>query len=341
MKTVTLGSTGITVPQNGFGALPIQRIDKEAAAHLLRKAYDGGMRFFDTANAYSDSEEKMGYALADVRQDIFLATKTGATTPAGMREHIENSLRMLKTDYVDILQFHCAPVCYKPDDGTGMYECMEALKQEGKIRHIAITAHKIDVAIEAIESGLYETLQYPISYLSTPKELALIDMCVTHNMGFIGMKGLAGGLLTRSDAAMAFATQFDNFVPIWGIQREAELDEWLSYMDNTPVMTDEIKAFIEADKAQLGGDFCRSCGYCMPCPQGIQIFQCARMSQMIRRAPSAAWTTAYWQKEMARIDDCLHCGKCAAKCPYELNTPELLRKNLEDYRNILEGKTKV
>lgn len=341
MRQITLGSTGITVPQNAFGALPIQRVSTEMAVKLLRRAYEGGMRFFDTARAYSDSEVKVGEAFDGMREKVFIATKTGAKTPEEVRAQVETSLKNLRTDYIDIYQFHCADQCYRPGDGTGMYECMEELKKEGKIRHIGITAHKLYIAEEAVESGLYETLQYPFSYLSSEKEIALVKKCKEANMGFIAMKGLAGGLINRSEAAMAFMSQFDNALPIWGIQKEKELEEWLSYMAETPTMNEELTAYIEKEQKELTGEFCRGCGYCMPCPAGIMINQCARMSLMLRRAPSKDWLTPEMQAEMKKIEVCLHCNQCMKKCPYELNTPELLKKNYEDYKKVLAGEVKV
>ena len=341
MRQITLGSTGITVPQNAFGALPIQRVSTEMAVKLLRRAYEGGMRFFDTARAYSDSEVKVGEAFDGMREKVFIATKTGAKTPEAVRAQVETSLKNLRTDYIDIYQFHCADQCYRPGDGTGMYECMQELKKEGKIRHIGITAHKLYIAEEAVDSGLYETLQYPFSYLSSEKEIALVKKCKEANMGFIAMKGLAGGLINRSEAAMAFMSQFDNALPIWGIQKEKELEEWLSYMTETPTMNEELTAYIEKEQKELTGEFCRGCGYCMPCPAGIMINQCARMSLMLRRAPSKAWLTPQMQAEMKKIEVCLHCNQCMKKCPYELNTPELLKKNYEDYKKVLAGEVKV
>lgn len=341
MKQITLGKTGITVPQNAFGALPIQRVSKEMAVKLLRHAYEGGMRFFDTARAYSDSEEKVGAAFDGMRDKVFIATKTGAKTPEEFWNHLETSLRNLRTDYVDLYQFHCADQCYRPGDGTGMYECMLEAKRQGKIRHIGITAHKLYIAEEIVESGLYETLQYPFSYLSSEREKQLVENCKKADMGFIAMKALAGGLINRSEAAMAFISQYDQVLPIWGIQKEKELEEWLGCMEETPGMTEEIRAFIEKEQQELTGEFCRGCGYCMPCPAGIQINQCARMSLMLRRAPSAAWLTPEMQAEMRKIEGCLECGQCMKKCPYELNTPELLKKNYEDYKRVLAGEVKV
>ena len=341
MKTITLGSTGITTPQNAFGALPIQRDDFETSSKILRRAYEGGMTFFDTARAYSDSEEKMGLALSDVRSKIHIATKTMGKTPDEVKDQIETSLKNLKTDYVDIYQFHCVDQCYSPGDGTGMYEVMEDLKRQRMIRHIGITAHKIGIAEEAVKSGLYETMQFPFSYLSGQREIDLVNLCKEHNVGFIAMKGLAGGLITNSKAAYTYMTQFDNVVPIWGIQHMSELEQWLSFMENSPAYDDQMKAFIEQDKKSFGYDFCRGCGYCMPCPQGIIINNCARMSQLIRRSPSATWLSDYWQDAFKKIPNCTGCGACKKKCPYGLDIPNLLKKNYDDYQNILSGKTKV
>ena len=340
MKTIKLGKTGIVTPQNAFGALPIQRVETEEAVRILRKAYEGGMVFFDTARAYSDSEIKLGLAFEGMRDRIYIASKTMAETPEKLREDIDTTLRNLKTDYLDIFQFHCVKQCYRPGDGTGMYEAMEEAKKAGKIRHIGITAHKIGIAEEIVKSGLYETLQFPFSYLASDRDIALIRSCEEAGMGFIAMKGLSGGLLTNAEACMAFMSQFEA-LPIWGIQRMSELEQWLSFFEKEISYSDEIREFIENDRKQLMGDFCRGCGYCSPCTVGIVINQCARMSQMIRRAPSKAWLTDYWKTEMARIADCIHCGACLSRCPYELNIPELLRKNYEDYNNILAGKVKV
>lgn len=337
MKNMTLGMTGITVPQNAFGALPVQRTDMETAIKILRRAYEGGMRFFDTARAYTDSEEKLGNAFAGMRDKIYIATKTMARTPKEFWEQLETSLRLLQTDYVDLYQFHCVDTCYKPGDGSGMYECMLQAKEQGKIRHIGITVHKISVAEECAESGLYETLQYPFSYLSSEREIKLVERCREKNIGFIAMKALAGGLLTNSRAIYAYMTQFDHVLPIWGIQKMEELEEWLSFMEDDVVFNEDIQAFIEKERAELTGEFCRGCGYCMPCPSEIQINNCARISLMIRRAPSAGWLGDEWQANMKKIEDCINCGQCKTKCPYELDIPELLKKNYEDYKKVLAG----
>ena len=165
--------------------------------------------------------------------------------------------------------------------------------------------------------------------------------CEKADMGFIAMKALSGGLITNSAAAYAHAAGFENVLPIWGIQRQSELDEFLSYIKNPPVMTKELAAVIEKDRRELAGEFCRGCGYCMPCPAGIEINNCARMSLLLRRSPTAGHLTKETQEKMEKIKNCLHCNRCKAKCPYGLDTPALLARNLEDYQNVLSGKTLI
>lgn len=335
MVNVTLGRSGITVNKNGFGALPIQRISVEDADALLRRAYDHGIRFFDSSRSYTDSEHKICEALGDVREKIIIATKTPAKNAADFWKDLEITLNTLDTDYIDLYQFHNPPFCPKPGDGTGLYEAMLEAQAMGKVRHIGITNHRLHVAEEAIESGLYETLQYPFSYLTGEQELALVESCREHNMGFIAMKGLAGGLIKNSAAAYAFLADFDHVLPIWGIQRRSELDEFISYMDNPPVMTDELAAVIAEDRAQLTGEFCRSCGYCLPCPADIDIPQAARMSLLLRRSPVEGHFSQETQKRMSNVANCTHCNHCKEHCPYGLDTPRLLAENYADYLEML------
>ena len=331
MTRIQLGSTGITIEKNGFGCLPIQRISKEEAAKLLRRAVDGGINYFDTARAYSDSEEKMGYAFQGIREKVVIATKTHAQTGAELREHLETSLRELNTGYIDLYQFHNPAFVPRPGGEDGLYDAALEAQAQGKIRHIGITNHRLAVAREAVESGLYATLQFPYSYLSGPQEQELVDMCRKAGMGFVAMKGMAGGLLQNGTVAAAWMAQQEGVVPIWGVQHQWELDQFLAAVQKPPAITEEYQAIIDKDRAELTGDFCRSCGYCMPCPVGIQINQCARMSLMLRRMPAADYLTDYWQGEMKKVENCLHCGKCASKCPYGLDTPRLLQDNYKEY----------
>lgn len=335
MDMVRLGRTGITVNRNGFGALPIQRISKEEAAALLNRAYESGITFFDTARFYTDSEEKLGYAFSGLREKIYIASKTMTTKVEQFWEQLQTSLSQLQTAYLDVYQFHNPSFCPKPGDGTGLYEAMLEAKDKGMIRHIGITNHRISVAMEAAESGLYDTIQFPFSYLATDKEIELVELCAKRDIGFIAMKALSGGLITNSAAAYAYLAQYTNVLPIWGVQRTGELDEFISYIDTPPALDEEMWAIINRDREALSGGFCRGCGYCMPCPAGIDIPTSARMSLLIRRAPVAVYLSDSWQEKMKRIDDCIHCDHCKDHCPYNLDTPKLLEDNWADYRQFV------
>ncbi len=336
MTEVVLGRTGIRANKNGFGALPIQRVSFDEARVILRKAYDCGINFFDTARAYSDSEEKLGFALSDVRDQIYIATKTAAQTGDDLRKDLETSLGHLKTDRVDILQFHNPSFCPRPGDGTGLYEAAAEAKTQGKIGFIGITNHRIHVAEEAVESGLYDTLQFPFSYLAGDRERSLIKGCQEKNVGFIAMKALSGGLISNGAAAWAFMAQYENVLPIWGVQSTVELDEFLACQADPPSLTEELCAVIEKDRTELTGEFCRGCGYCLPCPAGIDIPNSARMSLMLRRARPQDYLTEDWKEKMGRIPDCIHCGHCRDHCPYGLDTPRLLADNWADYQKFMK-----
>jgi predicted aldo/keto reductase-like oxidoreductase len=335
---VTLGQTGVVTNKNAFGVLPIQRVDFDTAATLLLKAYNAGFTYFDTARGYSDSEEKIGKAFKGVeRSSYILATKTPSQNAPGFWRDLETSLAMLQTDYIDVYQFHNPGFVPRPGDGTGLYEAMLEAKSQGKIRHIGITNHRLPIATEAVESGLYETLQFPFSYLSGEKEIALVKLCEANNVGFVCMKALSGGLITNSAAAFAWLAQYPNALPIWGIQRETELDEFISYMSAPPMLSGELLELVERDRAELSGDFCRGCGYCQPgCPANIQVSMAARMSLLLRRSPAAGWLTEQSQTMMRKINDCVNCGQCTEACPYDLDTPALLKKNLADYESFIK-----
>ncbi|MBQ8389871.1 MAG: aldo/keto reductase [Oscillibacter sp.] len=329
MKTIRLGRTELMVTKTAFGALPIQRISKEAAAKLVRRAYEGGINYFDTANMYTDSEEKLSAALMDVREQVIISTKSAATDKKGAMAHIEQSLRHL--GYIDLFQFHNPAQLPDINDPDGAFAAALEMKERGYIRHIGITNHRHHIARAAIESGNFETLQFPFCYLATDVDLELVELCKKADMGFIAMKGLSGGLLNNAAACHAFMGQYENVVPIWGVQREEELDQWLALANSDVTMTPELQAVIEKDRKELAGSFCRGCGYCMPCPAGIEINNSARMNMLLRRAPYQSYLTDEWREKMHRIENCVHCDSCKSRCPYGLDTPALLQYMLKDY----------
>jgi aryl-alcohol dehydrogenase-like predicted oxidoreductase len=329
-----LGRTDLMVSRSGFGALPIQRITIQEAGRLLRKAYDRGINFFDTARAYTDSEEKIGAALADVRERIIIATKTGAEDRKTFFEDLERSLSNLKTDYIDIYQLHNPKSLPNPDDSEGLYQAMLEAKRKGMIRFIGITNHRLDLAVAAVDSGLYDTVQYPLSLLSNDKDLELINICEKKDIGLIAMKALSGGLINNGRAAFAFLRQYQNVLPIWGVQKESELDEFLACEQEPPILDETMRQIINKFRVELSGEFCRGCGYCLPCPAQIQIPIAARMALFLERAVYQSYLTDEWREQMNLIENCIDCGHCRNHCPYELDTPSLLKRNLIAYREF-------
>ena len=337
MRKIRLGKTELMVTSTAMGCLPVQRCDEDYAVRLLRAAYEGGINYFDTANAYTDSEKKIGLALSGVRDKIVISTKSAARDKAGVLAHIENSLRMMKTDHIDLFQFHQVTEVPDPNDPNGAYAGALEAKERGWIRHIGVTSHRVNIAEDCIASGLFETLQFPFSYISSERDLALAQKCKEADMGFIAMKGLAGGMLNNARACHAFMKSHDNVVPIWGIQKLEELEQWLALAEEDPDLDEELSAFIRQERQELSGSFCRSCGYCMPCPAGIEIFNCARMNMLLRRSPWQQYMTDAWREKMEKINDCIGCHSCSSRCPYQLDTPNLLKYMLKDYREFYEA----
>ncbi|NNU75323.1 aldo/keto reductase [Clostridium estertheticum] len=331
MDKIKLGRTNLMVTRSGFGALPVQRVSFDEAKNILRKSYDNGINFFDTARAYSDSEEKIGYSLADVRKNIIIATKTHAKDRKTLLEHLQTSLKNLKTDYIDIYQLHNPDVLPDPKDPEGLYAGLLEAKKKGLIRFIGITNHKLKNAMDAAASGLYDTIQFPLCSLSSDDDLLLIKECKKRNIGLIAMKALSGGLITDASSAFAFLRQFDNVVPIWGIQRETELDEFITLEKNPPLLDDIMWSIINKDRSELSGDFCRGCGYCLPCPAGIEIPTSARISLLLKRAPYQGFLDDSFKEKMELINNCIQCGHCKNHCPYKLDTPNLLKRELKNY----------
>jgi len=334
LKKIILGRSGLEVTIPSMGCLPVQRCSEQDSIALLQKAYEGGIRYFDTANAYTDSEKKIGLALADVRKDIVISTKSASRTKEGVLAHIENSLKMLKTDHIDLFQFHQVDYVPDPNDPAGAYAGALEAKSRGWIDHIGFTSHQIGIAEQCVDSGWFETCQFPFSYISHERDLALAERCKNANMGFIAMKGLAGGLLTNVRACQAFMNQYDNVVPIWGIQKPEELEQWLAIAKEAPQMDQETADFIKAERQELSGSFCRGCGYCLPCSVGIPINNAARMNMLLRRSPWQTYMTDEWYNNMQKINDCIDCRICTTKCPYGLDQPSLLRYMLKDYNEF-------
>jgi aryl-alcohol dehydrogenase-like predicted oxidoreductase len=336
MKKTILGRTGLEVSRTSFGVLPLQRVDFKTAKDILLKAYEGGINFYDTARGYSDSEEKIGYSLSHVRKDIYIATKaSGAKNRKDVLSLLETSLKKLKTDYVDILQLHNPDHIPDPDDPESLYAGLLEAQRKGMTRFIGVTNHSRERAETYVASGLYDTLQFPLSAISDKEDFDLALSCKENNMGFIAMKAMCGGLLKRGDLAFAGLRAYENVVPIWGIQRMEELEEFLAHEANPPLLDDKMKEDIDQDRVELAGEFCRACGYCLPCAADIPIPMAARMGLLLRRMPSEQFASPDWQEKMGHVDDCIECGLCDTRCPYNLSPRNMVKKNYKEYKEWL------
>ena len=253
MEKIRLGRTGLLVTKTAFGALPIQRISKADAVKLVRRACEAGINYSTPRICTLTARKNWERPCHDVRQNVVISTKSGGGDKKTVQAHIEQSLRSLRTDYIDLFQFHNPAVLPDIHDPDGPFAAALEAKQKGYIRHIGITNHRLKVAHEAIESGNFETLQFPFCYLATEKDLELVELCREHDMGFIAMKGLSGGLLNNAEACYAFMQEHPDVVPIWGIQHEWELDQWLELTERNPRMTPELQAVIDHDRTELSG----------------------------------------------------------------------------------------
>jgi Predicted oxidoreductases (related to aryl-alcohol dehydrogenases) len=333
LEKVRLGRTDLMVSRVAMGCIPIQRLDHPGAVALLRQAYDAGVNFFDTAHVYTDSEAKVGDAFSGgLRQNVIIATKAMAKDYDTTMKQLEQSLRTLKTDYIDIYQWH-NPGDFDAgfQDARGPFQAMQDAKKAGKIRHIGMTQHHLDRARTAVRSGMFDTIQYPLSILSTEEELEMTRECVTRDVGVIAMKAMCGGMLQDGRLPFAFLNQYPHIVPIWGMEKKEELDQFVELLKNPEPFTGEMQAQIEVLRAEWGDEFCRGCGYCLPCPANINIPVMMRIVYFVKRNRSGSQFTPERLADSARIDDCVNCRACVDRCPYHLSPPEGLKRQQKEY----------
>ncbi|RJQ77914.1 MAG: aldo/keto reductase [Desulfobacteraceae bacterium] len=328
MKSIQLGKSGLMVSEIGFGGIPIIPLSHEAGVDVVRHCHARGITFFDTANMYGNSEKMIGDALATVRKNVVIATKTTRRDKAGAAEHIALSLRNLKTDVIDLYQFHAVSKDEDLETILAPEGAMQAAREAvaaGKIRHVGLSSHKIEVALKACRTGQFETLQFPFNFIENEPAGELFKTARGQNMGIIGMKPLGGGLLQKAALCFKFLQQYPDVVPIPGISQTAEIDEIIALYDHRQPLSDKEKAEIEAIRAELGNKFCHRCGYCQPCAQGVAITEVMMFRSSARRlSPKVA--AALSRKAMATVDLCSNCGECVEKCPYELDIPVLIRE---------------
>ncbi len=344
MKAIKLGRTGLKVKSLGFGGIPIQRVSEEAAVDVVRRCYDLGLNYYDTARGYTTSEERIGKALEDVRERVILATKSHQRTAEGIKRELEISLRNLRTDYIDVYQLHNVQTeeqWSQVKAPGGALEAVEEAKEQGKINHVSVTSHSPDLAVEMIKTGLFETMMIPYNYLTTKPADELLPTCKKLNVGTIIMKPFGGGAFSNANTALKYVlSNPDCDLVIPGMMSVAELEENYGVWMGDHSLTDKERRLIERDKERLGDQFCRSCNYCQPCPQGIPISTILRTeSQVLRRMGWSERRVEAVKEAKEKLETCIHCGECESRCPYNLPIQELLPRAMQSLWDLMESRT--
>ena len=333
MKYFNLGRTGLKVSEVGFGCIPIIRLQTDEAVKVLRHAYDKGINFYDTANMYRDSEAKIGKALSPVRDKIFIASKTARRDAAGLRSHLENSLRMLKTDYLDLYQFHQVAndtEWEKIIKEGGAWEEARKAKEEGKIRFLGVSSHNLPMAIKLVKTGLFSTVQFAFNFIEPDAANELHPYARENGIGVLIMKPFAGGFIDNASIAFKYLRQFPGILPIPGYDSVKSIDEIISFYEQPNEVTENDWKIMERYRQELGTLFCRRCEYCQPCPQGVIITPAMGYPVVAgRMSPKVA--VDFLKFVMESVNKCTECGLCVEKCPYELPIPELLKKHYDMY----------
>lgn len=328
MEYRVLGKTGLKISRMGFGGIPIQKIDAEGTRRVIQKLADAGVNYIDTARAYTVSEEYLGYALEGLRDKFVLASKTYSRSKEAAAADIETSLRNLRTDYIELYQIHNPSAAeleqvQKPD---GALAAMQEAKAAGKIGHIGVTLHSAELFEKALELDWVETIMFPYNIVET-QGLAFIDKCAEKNIGFIAMKPLAGGAIDDATLALRFITANPNVtVVIPGMAAESEVDQNIAAVENSAPLSNQEKEAMQKIRDFLGTQFCRRCNYCAPCTVGIPISGVFLMEGYYSRYHLEDWAKERYGAMAKKASDCVECGVCESRCPYNLPIREMLKK---------------
>lgn len=333
MRIVEFGRTGLNISELGFGGIPIIRLNKNTAVKVLRRAYERGITFYDTANAYRDSEEKIGCAFEGMREKVVIATKTIQRNAQGATKQLENSLRMLRTDYIDVYQMH--QIAHEKEFNAvmaagGALEAIVKAQKEGKIRFIGVTSHNISMALKLVKTSLFSSIQFPFNFIEDAAKDELHKTAHDLGMGILAMKPFAGGVIDNADTAFKFLRQYPDVVPIPGFDSLESVDEVVSFYERANVIAEQDRKLMEKYRTELGKRFCRRCEYCQPCPNGVMI-TAAMSYKILASRMSPAVSVEFARAAMESVKQCDSCGTCLERCPYELPIPDMLKANYDLY----------
>ena len=334
MKKTRLGKTELLVSQIGFGGIPIQKPSEEEAIAIVKDSLDREINFIDTSRVYTTSEERIGKAVKDRRKNIIIATKTASRKPDNVAKDIETSLDKLQTDYIDLYQLHNVSTSEDLKNvlsPEGPMAVILKAKEEGKLRHIGITSHRIGVAKEAILSGFFETVMVALNFVNNEAKDDLLPLAKEHDVGVIIMKPMAGGMLENPVISFKYLMQFPDIVPLIGISKVGEMEQNLNILKGSAEITEAEQKEMARIKNELGTGFCRMCNYCQPCPQGILISAIMYTQVAITRFDPERIFEGEWDKFMDKVPDCIDCGECEKRCPYHLPIRERIKEAAEKY----------
>jgi len=334
MEKIRLGKTNMMVSKLGFGGIPIQRLSEEDAIAVVRRCLSLGVTFIDTANGYTTSEERIGKAIAGRRRGLILATKSGSRSREGIEKHLNLSLERLAVDSIDLYQFHGVSTFEALEtilEAKGPMAAVEDAKKAGRIKHVGITSHSMDVAKEAVKSGQFETIMFPFNFITNEPADELLPLCREHDVGFIVMKPLAGGMLDNATVAFKYLLQFPDVVMIPGIEHAWEIEEIARIFVGPKQMTPAEEAEMQRLRDELGTKFCRRCDYCQPCPQEIPISMVMNSAGFAKRLPPERLFSGWISTGMERAATCTDCGDCEERCPYHLPIREIIAERVEWY----------
>lgn len=335
MEKIRLGKTNMMVSRLGFGGIPIQRLTEDEAVIVVKRCLDLGITFIDTAHAYTTSESRIGKAISGRREELILATKSSARSRKEIAEHLQQSLKQLGVKSIDLYQFHSVSDFKTLDailDPNGPMAVLEEAQNAGKIRHIGITSHQIDVAKKAVVSDRFETIMFPLNFVTFEAADELLPLAREHDVGFIAMKPLAGGMITNAQVALKFLFQLPDVVPIPGIQKRQEIEEIVQILEGPSIITEAEQEEMLRLRQKLGTKFCHRCDYCQPCKEGIPI-------SIVMAYPGIATTESpeqifagFFTEAMEKAANCTQCGECEERCPFDLPIRELVAEHSRTYQ---------
>jgi len=337
MEKIRLGRTNMMVTKVGFGGIPIQRLNEDEAIAVVKTCFELGINYFDTANGYSTSEERIGKAIKGYREKVILATKSMSHSREELSKNLDLSLKRLGVDYIDLYQFHGVSDFNSLDrilEPNGVMAVVEKAQVKGLVRHIGITSHQIDVAKKAVTSGRFETVMFPFNFITSEAADELIPLCRKHDVGFISMKPMAGGMIDNASVAIKYLLQFPDIIPIPGIEKIAEIEEIVSIVESSPKMTRAEKLEMKHIRETLGSRFCHRCDYCQPCTMDIPISTVMTSKSFYKRLPPDRFFSPFVGEAIEKATNCSDCGECEKRCPYHLPIREMLKEQIAWYQDL-------